>query len=437
MLFSLHKFKGGIHPDPSKHTAGFPIVELAKPATVTLILHQSIGAPAEPIVKVGDHVEAWQKVASRASFISAAVHTPISGTVKKIGKVRDAYGIAKDAIVIENDSPDAMQTPTPFPHSLTEHSIPLLTARGGVVGLGGACFPTAVKLSIPDGKRADTIIINAAECEPYLTCDDALMLAYSKEIIGGVKLIMQATGAHRAIIGIEDNKPRGAAALRDAIGPRRIEVKILPTRYPQGSEKQLIYALTGRVVGRGFLPIDVGCIVDNVATAYALYKSVCEGEPLVSRVITVDGPSLRAPGNYLVEIGTPISAVLEAAGGIPDDTGKIIAGGPMMGRAISNIDAPTTKGLSGIIVFPESMAYRKKEDNCIRCARCVRACPMGLEPYLIAAYGEYQLGTKSAAAGAMNCLECGCCAYVCPSHRRLIDYIRMAKRSVRSISPKP
>lgn len=437
MLFSLHKFKGGIHPDPSKRTAGFPIVELAKPATVTLILHQSIGAPAEPIVKVGDHVEAWQKVASRASFISAAVHTPISGTVKKIGKVRDAYGIAKDAIVIENDSPDAMQTPTPFPHSLTEHSIPLLTARGGVVGLGGACFPTAVKLSIPDGKRADTIIINAAECEPYLTCDDALMLAYSKEIIGGVKLIMQATGAHRAIIGIEDNKPRGAAALRDAIGPRRIEVKILPTRYPQGSEKQLIYALTGRVVGRGFLPIDVGCIVDNVATAYALYKSVCEGEPLVSRVITVDGPSLRAPGNYLVEIGTPISAVLEAAGGIPDDTGKIIAGGPMMGRAISNIDAPTTKGLSGIIVFPESMAYRKKEDNCIRCARCVRACPMGLEPYLIAAYGEYQLGTKSAAAGAMNCLECGCCAYVCPSHRRLIDYIRMAKRSVRSISPKP
>lgn len=436
MLFSFHKFRGGIHPDPAKHTAGFPIVKLPLPPSVTLFLHQSIGAPAEPTVKAGDHVEAWQKVAARSSFISAAVHTPISGTVKKIGKVRDSFGIAKDAIVIEADA-DQPEEPTPFPHSLADETIQLLTARGGVVGLGGACFPTAVKLRLPDGKKADTVIINAAECEPYLTCDDALMRVHAKEIIGGVKLIMQATGAHRAIIGIEDNKPEGTAALRDAIGPRRIEVRSLPTRYPQGSEKQLIYALTGRVVGRGFLPIDVGCIVDNVATAYALYKAVCEGEPLVSRIVTVDGPSLRAPGNYLVPVGTPISTVLEAAGGIPEDTGKIIAGGPMMGRAVSNVDAPTTKGLSGLIVLPESMAYRKEEDICIRCARCVRACPMGLEPYLIAAYGEYQLGTKSAAAGAMNCLECGCCAYVCPSHRRLIDYIRMAKRSVRSISPKP
>lgn len=436
MLFSLHKFRGGIHPDPSKHTTGFPIVELDSPTSATLLLHQSIGAAAEPIVKAGEHVEAWQKVASRSSFISAAVHTPISGTVKKIGKVRDAYGISKDAIVIEADAQQP-EKPTPFPHSLTENSIQLLTARGGVVGLGGACFPTAVKLRLPDEKKADTIIINAAECEPYLTCDDALMLIHAKEIIGGIKLIMQATGAHRAIIGIEDNKPKAAAALIDAIGPRRIEVKTLPTRYPQGSEKQLIYALTGRVVGRGYLPIDVGCIVDNVATAYALFKAVCEGTPLVSRVITVDGPSLRAPGNFLVSIGTPISAVLEAAGGIPDDTGKIIAGGPMMGRAISNLDAPTTKGLSGLIVLPESMAYRRKEDNCIRCARCVRVCPMGLEPYLIAAYGEYQLGSKAASASVMTCLECGCCAYACPSNRRLIDYIRMAKRSVRAISPRP
>lgn len=434
MLFSLHKFRGGIHPDPAKHTAGFPIVELSKPATATLLLRQSIGAPATPIVKEGDHVEAWDKVATRSSFISAAVHTPISGTVKKICKVRDAYGISQDAVIIEGDSTDKEETPTPFPHSLTEFSIPLLTARGGVVGLGGACFPTAVKLSIPDGKKADTIIINAAECEPYLTCDDALMLTHSKEIIGGIKLIMQAAGATRAIIGIEDNKPQGAAALRDAIGPRRIEVRTLPTRYPQGSEKQLIYALTGRVVGRGYLPIDVGCIVDNVATAYALYRAVCEGEPLVSRVITVDGPSVRAPGNFLVPIGTPISAVLEAAGGVPDDTGKIIAGGPMMGRAISNLDAPVTKGLSGLIVFPEEMAYRKEEDNCIRCARCVRACPMGLEPYLLASYGEYHLGPKAAHASVMTCLECGCCAYVCPSNRRLIDYIRLAKQAVRKIN---
>lgn len=436
MLFSLHKFRGGIHPDPSKHTAGFPIVSLPLPATATLFLHQSIGAPAEPLVKVGEHVEAWQKVAARSSFISAAVHSPVSGTVKKIGRVRDAFGIAKEAIMIEADAGQP-ENPIPFPHSLTEETIQLLTARGGVVGLGGACFPTAVKLRLPDGKKADTIIINAAECEPYLTCDDALMQAHAKEIIGGVKLIMQATGAHRAIIGIEDNKPKAAAALIDAIGPRRIEVKTLPTRYPQGSEKQLIYALTGRVVGRGYLPIDVGCIVDNVATAYALFKAVCNGEPLVSRIVTVDGPSLRAPGNYLVAVGTPISAVLEAAGGIPEDTGKIIAGGPMMGRAVSNIDAPVTKGLSGLIVFPDSMAYRKEEDNCIRCARCVRACPMGLEPYLMAAYGEYHLGPQAARSGVMSCLECGCCAYVCPSHRRLIDYIRLAKRSVRAISPKP
>lgn len=457
MKYKFHKstFKrGGCHPDPCKNTAGFPIVELEAPASVTLLLSQSIGKPATPVVKPGDAVVKGQMVAEASGFVSAPVHSPVCGIVKKIEETRDAQGMKAIAVVISKTAPLAVETAdvagsvadteedTPekaFKRAvrdsgtgLTPADIIRIIGNAGVVGLGGATFPTRVKLSIPDGKKAEYIIVNAAECEPYLTCDDALMREHAAEIIGGVKLLMQAAGAPKAIIGIEDNKPQAMAALEDAIGPRRIEVKALKTRYPQGSEKQLIYALTGRTVPCGGLPIDVGCVVDNVATAYAVYQAVCREMPLTERVVTVDGPSIKAPGNFLVPIGTPISQILEAAGGIPEDTGKIIAGGPMMGRAVSNVDAPSTKGLSGLIVFPENMSRKMPEQNCIRCARCVKACPMGLEPYLLGSLGEFEMGPEAKAAGVLNCLECGCCAYVCPSGRKLIDYIRLAKLKARS-----
>lgn len=452
--------RGGCHPNPCKNTAGFPIVALDAPQTVTLMLSQSIGKPAVPVVNPGDRVMAGQMVAQADGFVSAPVHSPVCGKVRKIEDVRDSQGLMQKAIIIErtydeNPEDEAVSAALSldpdvdgdgdrllekvFKKSVRESGTGLkkedivrIIGDAGVVGLGGATFPTRVKLTLREGANAEYLIINAAECEPYLTCDDSLMISHAKEIIGGVKLLMQAVGAPNAVIGIEDNKPAAAAALRDAIGQRRIQVETLRTRYPQGSEKQLIYALTGRIVPCGGLPIDVGCVVDNVATAFAVYQAVCRETPLTSRVVTVDGPSLRSPGNFLVPLGTPISAIIDAAGGIPEDTGKIIAGGPMMGRAVSNIDAPSTKGLSGLIVFPESMAFRKDEENCIRCARCVSACPMGLQPYLLGTLGEFELGPEAKAAGVMNCLECGCCAYVCPSHRRLIDYIRLAKSKARS-----
>lgn len=440
MKFKSFK-RGGIHPDPSKLTQGMPIVEIGVSSEIRLELAESIGVPSRCIVKPGQSVSAGEMIAEAAAFVSAPVHSPVAGEVKRIEKLRDPQGFWREAVVIATEHIETAvdETETELSprtreevEALTPKEIVDIIGNAGVVGLGGATFPTRVKLSIPEGKHAEYVILNGAECEPYLTCDEALMCGYPDKIIAGCRLIMKAVGVNRAIIGIEANKPQAIKALRRWLADdEEISVAVLKTRYPQGSEKQLIKALTGREVPEGGLPVDVGAVVDNVATAYSIYDAVYNRRPLTQRVVTVTGPNLRKPGNYLVKIGTTISSIIEAAGGLPADTGKVIAGGPMMGKAMSRLDAPTTKAISGILVLPESMSHRRPEEPCIRCAKCVSGCPMGLEPYQMMNLSIAKRFDDIVALHVMSCLECGCCSYVCPSHRPLLDYIRYAKSEIR------
>lgn len=442
----LKRFKkGGVHPDPMKITDDKPIKPTPAPGEVTLLLGQHIGAPAKCIVKPNDLVEAGQMIAEAAGFVSAPVHTPISGKVKKIDIVRDAQGLWKEAVIIEAqeladgerhkeinfDDRKPLRSDSEIA-ALTSKEIIDIVGDAGIVGLGGAAFPTRVKLSIPPGKKAEVFIVNGAECEPYLTCDDALMKKYAKEIIAGLRYMMKAVGATKAIIGIEANKEEAINILSNLLMiDNDIEVVPLRTAYPQGGEKQLIQAVTGKVVPAGGLPIDVGAVVDNVATVFAVYRAVRYGEPLMKRVVTVTGVDLPGGGNFIAANGMKASELIGHAGGIPENTGKIIGGGPMMGRAISQPDAPLTKGSGGILLMPESASKRSKPQPCIRCCKCVDACPMSLEPYLLQILGEYAMTEEAKGAGVLNCMECGCCSYVCPSCRPIVDYIRLSKLQIR------
>lgn len=428
--------KGGIHPSAEKITAQSATEALAAQGQLRLMLSQAIGAPSKPIVKAGDTVVRGQMIAEAGGFVSAPLHSPVSGTVAKIEKVRNPQGLWQDAITINVADEQEGDCFTPRSEAeiqaLTPQEIVKIIGEAGIVGLGGATFPTRVKLTPPEGKVPDLIIINGAECEPYLTCDDRLMREEPEEIIGGTELLMRSVGVTRAIVGIEENKPEAIEAMRRAAERKgNIEVVVLKKKYPQGGEKQLIAAVTGREVPMGGLPVDVGCIVDNVATAYAVRQAVALGRPLTERIVTVTGPSVGRPGNFRVPFGTPVLRLIEAAGGLPDDTGKVIAGGPMMGRACCDLDAPTTKGLSGVLILPESMSKRMKVEPCIRCARCVEACPMGLEPYLLARLSMNSRWDDAKGRGAMGCIECGCCSYTCPSGRPLLDMIRYAKIEIR------
>lgn len=430
-----------------KLTAGKPIKPMRSPQTVRLLLSQHIGAPAKCIVKAGDIVAAGQKIAEAGGFVSAPVHTPIAGTVKKIEVVRDAQGLWKEAVLIEatpleegQKAPEIrfadnepLRTDKEI-ETLTPKEIIEIVGEAGIVGLGGAAFPTRVKLSIPEGKKADIFILNGAECEPYLTCDDALMRANPREILEGLKYLMKATGAGQALIGIEANKPEAIDAMTVAtMHMQNVEVVPLRTFYPQGGEKQLIEALTGRVVPAGGLPIDAGVVVDNVATAFAVYRAVRYGEPLMKRIVTVTGKDMRKGGNFIAANGTSTIELLNMAGGVPDDTGKVISGGPMMGRAMSTLEAPLVKGSGGFVLMPEDDSLRGEAGPCVRCCKCVSACPMCLEPYLLQILGEYNLPDDAKKAGVLNCLECGCCSYVCPSSRPIVDYIRLSKLQIRKM----
>lgn len=434
--------KGGIHPAAMKLSAGAPIVELPYPAQLRLLLSQSIGAPAKPVVKAGDHLEFGQLIAEPGGFVSAALHSPAAGTVKAIENIKDAQGRWAQAIIIDVDPGFKVPAePEPLKVSEVEKMSPEELVEkirnAGITGLGGAAFPTAVKLTPPPDAKAELIIINGAECEPYLTCDDALMRSKALQIIKGVRIIMQAVGVERAIIGIEENKHEAISAMLNATSSyHNIEVVELKKKYPQGGEKQLIEAITGIEVPDGALPVAVGCIVDNVATAYAIYQAVYQNIPLVRRVVTVTGPSFLRPGNILAPIGTPTSALADFIGGIPDDTGKLIAGGPMMGRAISEPEAPTVKGFSGLLALPESMSRRKEARECIRCGACVEGCPMGLEPYLLLLLQKYGRLDEFKAADAMSCIECGSCSWQCPSSRPLLDYIKLGKGELRKAAQK-
>ena len=435
--------KGGIHIPEYKLTAGSPIIDIPAPREVVVTFSQHIGAMAVCCVKPGEHVKRGQVIAQANGMVSANVHTPITGKVKTIGKWKTALGYTSDTVtIVASDEDVAFDAENGFVGrtdeevaALSADEIKDIVAEAGIVGLGGATFPTKVKLAPPPGMKAEILILNGAECEPFLTNDHALMLSCPKEIIEGIKFLMRASGVKRAVIGIEDNKRDAIELLKNNLmGETEISVMPLKTKYPQGGEKQLIKAVTGREVPNGALPIAVGAIVQNVATAYAVYRAVKLGEPLISRIVTVTGKNVANPGNFKVYLGTPLKTVIDAAGGIPENTGKIVLGGPMMGRAIVSIDAPTIKGVSGVLMIPEDEAKRGKEEPCIRCAECVKACPMGLEPYLLMPLTENKEWDLLNAHNVRNCIECGCCAYSCPSNRPLLDFIRLGKFKVNEIA---
>lgn len=434
--------KGGIHPPENKNTRSSELRHITPGAEMRLMMSQSIGTPAKPVVKAGDHVERFDLVAEPGGFVSAPIHTPVSGTVKKIDRVRNAQGYWDEAIIITPDaSPEINIDDTPATPdrasidarltTMSKEDIVNVIGSCGIVGLGGATFPTKVKFLLPEGMTPEVLIINGAECEPYLSCDDTLMRLRPVEIIAGIRFMMKAGGVTRAIVGIEANKPDAINALKKAARDYpEISIEALKTKYPQGGEKQLIYALTGKEVPTGALPVAVGAIVDNVATVYAVFHAVMFNRPLVERIVTVNGPEISKSGNFIVPFGVSMDELIEAAGGMPADTGKVLAGGPMMGRAVSHTDAPTVKGLSGLVILPDSQSHRLPYSSCIRCSACVEACPMGLEPYLIERLVRFSDTDSINAAGAMSCIECGSCNYSCPSNRPLLDRIRLGKRRV-------
>ena len=427
---------GGVHPHENKLSAHQPIVQAEIPAKAVILLGQHIGAPAKPIVAKGDVVKVGTKIAEPGGFVSAAIHSSVSGKVAKIDTVVDASGYAKPAIFIDvegdewEESIDRTETLVKE-CNLTAEEIVKKIADAGIVGLGGACFPTQVKLCPPPAFKAECVIINAVECEPYLTADHQLMLEHAEEIMVGVSILMKAVKVNKAFIGIENNKPDAIQLMtKVASGYAGIEVVPLKVQYPQGGEKQLIDAVINRQVAAGALPISTGAVVQNVGTAFAVYQAVQKNKPLFERVITVTGKSLSHPSNFLARIGTPMKQLIDACGGLPEDTGKIIGGGPMMGKALINTDVPTAKGSSGILIMNDKEAKRGEVQPCIRCAKCVAACPMGLEPYLLAtvsAHGDFERVEKE---DIMSCIECGSCQFSCPSNRPMLDYIRLGKGKV-------
>lgn len=433
----LKTFKiGGIHPADNKLSAGRAIETLPVPSEVKIPVSQHIGAPAQPIVAVGDQVKVGQLIAQAGGFVSANVHSSVSGKVKKIEDFVDGNGYKKQAIIItvEGDEWDeSIDRSVGIRRDVTMQPSEICKkiSEMGLVGMGGATFPTHVKLAVPDGKKCEALVINGVECEPYLTSDHRLMLEKGEEVMIGIKILMTALGVNKAYIGIENNKKDAIEYMSKlASGYSGVEVVALKLQYPQGGEKQLIDACMGRQVPSGKLPIDVGAVVQNVGTAYAVYEAVQKNKPLIERVVCVTGKSLQRPSNFIVRIGTPVQTVIDAAGGMPEDCEKVIGGGPMMGRAFTHLDVPVIKGTSGILLMNKAESKRGETVNCIRCAKCVGVCPMGLEPFLISKLSSKGMFEECEKERIMDCIECGSCNFTCPSNRPLLDYIRLGKGKV-------
>ena len=424
------RFRGGIHPEDNKHTRNEAIRSLEFPDRLIISLSQHIGAPARAVVSAGDRVLKYQTVAEPGGFVSTAMHAPTSGTVKAVEPSPHPTGSFVPAVVIEPDGKDE-------PMDLTDRSDPELK-RGpeawkemvrdaGIVGMGGAAFPTHVKLSPPEEKPIDVVIANGIECEPFLTSDHRVMLESPKEIIEGILLAMEIVGCKKGIIGIEANKPDAIQVMREAGLPDGVTVEVLPLMYPQGAEKQLIYALTKREVPTGGLPMDIGVVVQNVGTLAAINAAVRTGRPFVDRVVTLGGSMPKGPGNYLLPIGTPLSHFVEATGGLTGPAARIISGGPMMGAALAGLESPITKGTSGILVFGPGEMRPLKQRACVRCGNCVSVCPASLMPHTLSNIVEYQLFDKLREFSVTDCIECGCCSFICPADRNIVHFIRQGK----------
>ena len=438
----LRSFRlGGIHPPENKLSAKAPIETLPLPKEVIIPIGQHIGAPAQPVVQKGDLVKVGTIIAKTGGFVSANIHSSVTGKVTKLDSFFDAGGYKRPAIVISvspeeelweegiDRTPDLVKECT-----LSKQEILDRISSAGIVGLGGATFPTHVKLAPPPGSKAEVLIINAVECEPYLTSDHALMMTKGDEILVGVSILMRALEVSRAVIGIENNKKDAILRLSQlAMDYPGIEVMPLKVQYPQGGEKQLIDAVLRKQIKSGALPISAGAVVQNVGTVFAVYEAVQKNKPLIERITTVTGKHLEKPSNYLARIGTPIGHLITASGGLPEDTGKIIGGGPMMGKALLSPEIPVTKGASGVLLLPREESVRQPMRNCIRCAKCVNVCPMGLNPAFLMRDVQYSDWEATEKGFIVDCIECGSCSYTCPASRPLLDYIRTGKQKVTAI----
>ncbi len=428
-------FKGGTHPPHSKKATEKVALEKANaPKVVVIPMQQHIGAPCDPIVNVGDEVKVGQKIGEAKGFVSVPVHSSVSGKVIAIEPRLYSGGTKVTCVVIESDMQDTVHESVKSKgslESLSADDIKTIIKEAGIVGMGGATFPTHVKLAPPPDKNVDTVILNGAECEPYLTSDHRLMLESPEDVVLGLQALMKALNVKKGFIGIEDNKLDALEIMQKAAaGKEGIKVVALHAKYPQGAEKQLIYACTGREVPSGGLTADAGCVVNNVGTAAAIANAIRTGMPLVERIVTITGEGINNPKNLVVKIGTSFKEVVEQCGGFKGNPQKLIAGGPMMGIAQFHLDIPVIKGTSGILVLSEKEAKLPESSNCIRCGKCVEVCPINLMPASLSAHALLDRFDQAEGLHAMDCIECGSCSFVCPAKRPLVESIRLAKREI-------
>ena len=434
---------GGVHPEENKITAEIPTKVAELPKIATFPLSQHIGAPAKAVVQKGDAVKVGTLIAEAGGFVSAPIFSSVSGTVFKIEDVIDATGYRKPSIIIKVegdeweesiDRSDKLETLEAHPE-LTAEEIIKRVKDAGVTGMGGAGFPTFIKLTPPPTAKAECVIINGVECEPYITSDYRLMLEHADEILVGLQLLMKAVNVDKGYIGIEDNKPKAIELFEQKTANMNgIEIVPLAKKYPQGGEKQLVDAVIRRQVpAPPAIPVNVGAVVQNVGTAFAVYQAVMKNKPLFERYTTVTGKQVKNPGNFLVRMGTPMSQLIDACGGLPEGDNKILAGGPMMGKALLNTEVPVCKGTNSVTILTDDDAHRKEAQPCIRCAKCVSACPMGLEPYLLSTLSSMKNWERVEAEDITSCIECGSCQFTCPAHRPLLDNIRLGKSTVMGI----